>query len=160
MHRVVDSESVIQFAANELHGTPLAVQKAEHVEYKSGRMLSSAGTTTINMEGPFERDETLETDSDSMDDALGNEGLSAVGTYSLKLDSSMKKSKSFIATMNLPKLMEGTLAAQFDEGKNSNVSLSIVQMHVLCLDTLDLQMKMIVMKWRDLGKAYHPSSKL
>ena len=124
MRRVVDSESVIQFAASDLHDKPLAVQKAEHVEYKSGRMLSSSGTTTIKIEGPFERsdqrnmdDMTFESDSGTSDDTLGNGGLIGTGKYLLKLQSCMKKSKAFMASTKLRELTEGTLAAQFDEGK-------------------------------------------
>ena len=34
MHRIIDSESVIEFAASDLNGKPLKVDRAEDIEYK------------------------------------------------------------------------------------------------------------------------------
>ena len=49
MHRIVDSESVIQFGASALSGKPAKVEKVEDVEYKEGKLLSSDGTTVVNV---------------------------------------------------------------------------------------------------------------
>ncbi|KAL5489314.1 hypothetical protein EMCRGX_G018392 [Ephydatia muelleri] len=105
MHRVVDSESVIQFGASALNGKPLKVERAEDVEYKEGKLLSSQGRAVVNLNGPadsydhsrFESyDGTmLESNTDTFNSNFGGGGLTGTGQYSLRLKSCAKKSRSF-----------------------------------------------------------------
>ena len=104
MHRVVDSESVIQFGASALNGKPLKVEREEDVEYKEGKLLSSQGRTMVNLNGPadsydhsrFESyDGTmLQSNTDTFDSNFGGGGLTGTGQYSLRLKSCAKKSRS------------------------------------------------------------------
>eukprot|EP00731_Ephydatia_muelleri_P031258 Em0022g772a len=107
MHRIIDTESVIQFATSSLNGKPFKVERAEDIEYKEGKLLSSTGTTVINMNGPvdpnddFSRfessDETmLEGNADTFDSSFGGGGLTGTGKYSLRLQTCSKKSRSFL----------------------------------------------------------------
>ena len=105
MHRVVDSESVIQFAASAVNGKPLKVEKVEDVEYKKGKLLSSQGRTLINWNGPadsydqsrFESTEgtTVEWNHNSFDSNFGTGGLAGSGQYSLRLKSCSTKPRLF-----------------------------------------------------------------
>ena len=105
MHRVVDSESVIQFGASALNGKPLKVEREEDVEYKEGKLLSSQGRAVVNLNGPadsydhsrFESyDGTmLESNTDTFNSNFGGGGLTGTGQYSLRLKSCTKKSRSF-----------------------------------------------------------------
>ena len=115
MHRSVDSENVIEFAAMEKNDMPLMVKKAEDVEYKNGKLLGSVGTTTITMDGEsFEpRSDDATSAENRSDEPFDNGRLRGTGTYSLKLQSCVKSSKSklFSADEKHEKLTEGRLIA-------------------------------------------------
>ena len=105
MHRVVDSESVIQFGASAVDGKPLRVEKAEDVEYKEGKLLSSQGKTVVIWNEPADSYDqtrfgssdgtTVENNAESFDSKFGSGGLAGTGQYSLRLKSCSKKSRSY-----------------------------------------------------------------
>ncbi|KAL5489161.1 hypothetical protein EMCRGX_G018221 [Ephydatia muelleri] len=105
MHRVVDSESVIQFVASAVKGKPLKVEREEDVEYKKGKLLSSQGRTLINWNGPadsydqsrFESTDgaSVEWNHNSFDSNFGTGGLAGSGQYSLRLTSCSAKPRLF-----------------------------------------------------------------
>ena len=105
MHRAVDSESVIQFGASAVDGKPLRVEKAEDVEYKEGKLLSSQGKTVVIWNEPADSYDqtrfgssdgtTVENNAASFDSKFGSGGLAGTGQYSLRLKSCSKKSRSY-----------------------------------------------------------------
>ena len=130
MHRRVDSESVIQFASRELNGKPISVEIAEDVEYKRGRLLSSSGTTLVNVNGPVQSkdishyqsngEEALDSGNPNTFDAtFGSGGLSGTGTYSLELQGCMKQLHSTKLRRSAQQtygLAESTLSTEYDAG--------------------------------------------
>ncbi|KAL5489148.1 hypothetical protein EMCRGX_G018206 [Ephydatia muelleri] len=106
MHRLVDSESVIQFnGTSALNGKPIKVERAEIVEYKEGRLLSSEGTAVVKLNGPDDsfdlsrlgsnQETMLENSPDTFEPTFGSGGMTGSGKYSLHLQTCSKKSRSF-----------------------------------------------------------------
>ena len=134
MHRKVDSESVIQFAASEQNGRSMSVERAEDIEYKGGRLLNSAGTAVVIMSGPVksqdlshfqsEEDLTLESNPETYDATFGSGGVSGTGKYSLQLLRCAKKKASLKRSAQSENtLTEGSLVPQFDKGAKQNKNL-------------------------------------
>ena len=105
MHRIVDSESIIRFGTSALNGKPLKVERAENVEFKEGRLLSSEGTAVVKLNGPVDsidlsglesnQETMLENSPDTFEPTFGSGGMTGSGKYSLHLQTCSKKSRSF-----------------------------------------------------------------
>ena len=106
MHRLVDSESVIQFnGTSALNGKPIKVERAENVEYKEGRLLSSEGTAVVKLNGPDDsfdlsrlgsnQETMLENSPDTFEPTFGSGGMTGSGKYSFHLQTCTKKTRSF-----------------------------------------------------------------
>lgn len=102
MHRLVDSESVVEYSSQSLNGKPVKLERSETLEYKKEKLLMSQGTTLINLNGPayssgFESnfEALLKKSADTFDPSFGEGDPSAAGVYSLRLQSCSKKPSSF-----------------------------------------------------------------
>ena len=130
MHRTVDSENVIQYASAELNEKPISIQRVEDIEYSKGKLLKSAGTTSINANGPVqsqginhfegEGDVMAENNPDTYDATFGSDGLSATGKYSLTLEHCDQKSKNVRRSSQQLTMSETSLAHQFNQGEFGN----------------------------------------
>ena len=88
-----------------LNGKPIKVERAENVEYKEGRLLSSEGTAVVKLNGPDDsfdlsrlgsnQETTLENSPDTFEPTFGSGGMTGSGKYSLHLQTCSKKSRSF-----------------------------------------------------------------
>lgn len=128
MHRTVDSESVITYASSELNDKPIAIQRVEDIEYNKGKLIKSAGTTSVNANGPVqtegvsyfegEDDVMAENNPDTYDATFTSDGLSASGKYSLTLQRCVQKSKNVRRSSTHQLTMSDTsLAHQFNKGE-------------------------------------------
>eukprot|EP00731_Ephydatia_muelleri_P019786 Em0012g611a len=144
MHRIVDSESVIRFGTSALNGKPLKVERAENVEYKEGRLLSSEGTAVVKLNGPVDsidlsglesnQETMLENSPDTFEPTFGSGGMTGSGKYSLHLQTCSKKSRSFykrsaeqgslLATSNLHAVVQRD-AEEMDHEEMSKLRQSV-----------------------------------
>ena len=121
MHRTVNSESVIQFASNEMTIKPVKILKSEVVEYKRGTMLSSSGTVKITVNGPVQQSplygESISDELPTYDESFGTSELSGSGQYSLKLEKCYPKpSVVRRRSVNKDELTESSIFATINNG--------------------------------------------
>ncbi|KAL5517874.1 hypothetical protein EMCRGX_G003505 [Ephydatia muelleri] len=133
MHRTVDSENVIQYASAELNEKPISIQRVEDIEYNKGKLLKSAGTTSVNANGPVqsqginhfegEGDVMAENNPDTYDATFGSDGLSATGKYSLTLEHCVQKSKNVRRSSQQLTMSETSLAHLFNQEERDYIEM-------------------------------------
>ena len=120
MHRAVDSESVIQFASDDLNRRPVSILKSEAVEYKLGTLQSSSGTIKITVNGPVQPSplygESISDELPTYDESFGTSELSGSGQYSLKLEKCYPKPFVVRRSVKNDELTESSIFATFNNG--------------------------------------------
>ena len=127
MHRTVNSESVIQFASNEMTIKPVKILKSEVVEYKRGTMLSSTGNVKITVNGPVQPSplygESISDELPTYDESFGSSELSGSGQYSLKLEKCYPKPSVVRRSVNKDDFTESRIFATFNNGNQHIIHL-------------------------------------